>query len=71
VALSYSARTFLNQALNNFNLGARELCMARWGMPCPPQFGGPPATNTGARLGMQMHGSTPVDAGSLRRLLAP
>jgi putative SOS response-associated peptidase YedK len=25
--------------------GARELCMARWGMPCPPQFGSAPVTN--------------------------
>jgi putative SOS response-associated peptidase YedK len=25
--------------------GVRELCMARWGMPCPPQFGGAPVTN--------------------------
>lgn len=25
--------------------GVRELVMARWGMPSPPQFGGPPVTN--------------------------
>jgi len=25
--------------------GGRELMMARWGMPCPPQFGGAPVTN--------------------------
>jgi putative SOS response-associated peptidase YedK len=25
--------------------GERELAMARWGMPSPPQFGGAPATN--------------------------
>jgi putative SOS response-associated peptidase YedK len=25
--------------------GARELVMARWGMPGPPQFGGAPITN--------------------------
>jgi putative SOS response-associated peptidase YedK len=25
--------------------GLRELVMARWGMPGPPQFGGPPMTN--------------------------
>ncbi len=25
--------------------GVRELTMARWGMPCPPQFGGAPVTN--------------------------
>jgi putative SOS response-associated peptidase YedK len=25
--------------------GVRELCMARWGMPCPPQFGAAPVTN--------------------------
>ena len=25
--------------------GVRELCIARWGMPCPPQFGAIPVTN--------------------------
>ncbi len=25
--------------------GVRELMMARWGMPGPPQFGGAPVTN--------------------------
>jgi hypothetical protein len=25
--------------------GQRELTMARWGMPCPPQFGTAPVTN--------------------------
>jgi putative SOS response-associated peptidase YedK len=25
--------------------GTRELCFARWGMPCPPQFGSQPVTN--------------------------
>ena len=25
--------------------GARELALARWGMPCPPQFGSAPVTN--------------------------
>jgi putative SOS response-associated peptidase YedK len=25
--------------------GVRELAMARWGMPCPPRFGGAPITN--------------------------
>ncbi|OJU12275.1 MAG: DUF159 family protein [Alphaproteobacteria bacterium 64-11] len=25
--------------------GVRELVMARWGMPCPPQYAGPPVTN--------------------------
>jgi putative SOS response-associated peptidase YedK len=25
--------------------GGRELVMARWGMPCPPQYAGPPVTN--------------------------
>jgi putative SOS response-associated peptidase YedK len=25
--------------------GVRELCMERWGMPCPPQFGLAPVTN--------------------------
>jgi putative SOS response-associated peptidase YedK len=25
--------------------GVRELMMARWGMPGPPQFGGSPITN--------------------------
>jgi len=25
--------------------GVRELTMMRWGMPCPPQFGGAPITN--------------------------
>ena len=25
--------------------GERELVMMRWGMPCPPQFGGAPVTN--------------------------
>jgi putative SOS response-associated peptidase YedK len=25
--------------------GLRELVLMRWGMPCPPAYGGPPATN--------------------------
>jgi putative SOS response-associated peptidase YedK len=25
--------------------GTRELCLALWGMPCPPQFGSQPVTN--------------------------
>jgi putative SOS response-associated peptidase YedK len=28
--------------------GGRELVMARWGMPGPPQYGGAPITNGGA-----------------------
>ena len=30
--------------------GGRELVMARWGMPGPPQFGGQPVTNNPQRL---------------------
>jgi putative SOS response-associated peptidase YedK len=37
------------------NVGTeRELTMMRWGMPPPPQFGGPPVTNirnTSSRTG--------------------
>ena len=31
--------------VRNASDGVRELAMARWGMPCPPQFGGAAITN--------------------------
>jgi hypothetical protein len=43
--------------------GERELVMARWGMPGPPQFGGAPITNirnSGARIGADGSGSAIV-----------
>jgi hypothetical protein len=45
---------YLAPVVRNAPDGVRELCMARWGMPCPPQFGGAPVTNirnTKARTG--------------------
>ena len=49
--------------------GERELVMARWGMPGPPQFGGSPITNirnVGSRIGAV--GSASKTAASCRRL---
>lgn len=31
--------------VRNIETGERELMMMRWGMPSPPQYGGPPVTN--------------------------
>jgi putative SOS response-associated peptidase YedK len=36
---------YLAPIVRNTPDGVRELAMARWGMPCPPQFGGAPITN--------------------------
>jgi putative SOS response-associated peptidase YedK len=36
---------YMAPVVRNAPDGARELCMVRWGMPCPPQFGGAPVTN--------------------------
>jgi putative SOS response-associated peptidase YedK len=36
---------YLAPVVRNAPDGARELAMLRWGMPCPPQYAGPPVTN--------------------------
>jgi putative SOS response-associated peptidase YedK len=36
---------YLAPVVRNAPDGVRELAMLRWGMPCPPQFGGAPVTN--------------------------
>ncbi|MGO3933091.1 SOS response-associated peptidase [Rhodopseudomonas pseudopalustris] len=36
---------YLAPVVRNATDGVRELAMARWGMPGPPQFGGAPVTN--------------------------
>jgi putative SOS response-associated peptidase YedK len=36
---------YLAPVVRNSPDGVRELAMLRWGMPCPPQFGGAPVTN--------------------------
>ena len=36
---------YLAPVVRNAPDGVRELAMARWGMPAPPQFGGAPITN--------------------------
>lgn len=36
---------YMAPIVRNASDGVRELAMARWGMPCPPQFGGAAITN--------------------------
>jgi putative SOS response-associated peptidase YedK len=36
---------YLAPVVRNAPDGVRELALLRWGMPCPPQFGGAPVTN--------------------------
>jgi putative SOS response-associated peptidase YedK len=36
---------YLAPIVRNASDGVRELTIARWGMPCPPQFGSAPVTN--------------------------
>ena len=40
---------------------ARELVMARWGMPGPPQFGGAPITNIRDVARLHYRGGSPLD----------